>query len=174
MGKASRDKGARWERKVSKALTKWWNEAGLEGAFYRTPASGGLRWQKREDTIGDICTPDSFTHTVEAKRSESLDYKHLIEPPKPNKNNITGWWAQAVQEAVRADRRPWLVIKKNYCKALLFFSMTDIKTKVLSKEVEHFSVVRFRIPLELDNHEEVGVYWWDEFLAVGNPEEFSI
>lgn len=174
MGKASRDKGARWERTVSKALTKWWNEAGLEGAFYRTPASGGLRWQKRDDTIGDICTPDTFTHTVEAKRSESLDYKHLIEPPKPNKNNVTGWWEQAVQEAARADRYPWLVIKKNYCKSLLLFSLDDARTQYYFGDVDHFAAVRFDIPLELPGCEEVGVYWWDEFLEESTPENFIV
>lgn len=169
----ARPKGNRWERSVAKDLCKWWNKCNLAGEFYRTPASGGLAYRReREDVVGDICSPDNFTHTVEAKHNESFDYKHLVEPPKPNKNNVTGWWQQAVSEAARANRLPWLVVKRNYCKPLLLFALDDEKTSFFIEGVEHFVTTKFDIKLDTPNCEDIGIFWWGEFLDISNPEMF--
>jgi hypothetical protein len=171
-GKGSKIKGSSFERKIAKQLTKWWQNGGLQGEFYRTPASGGLRWQNREDTIGDLVCPDGFTHTIEVKHNESLDYKHFFEVGTPNKNNLSGWWQQAVDEGKRANRLVWLIVKRNFCKPLLLFSLNDKKTYQYYSEVTQFVTTRFNVDLALSKHSGIGIYFLEEFLETADPTMF--
>ena len=172
MGKKSKNKGANFERKIAKFLDSWWNKKGLEGNFYKTAASGALKWHQRPDVIGDICTPKNFTQTIECKNREDWEHKQFIEICQPCKSGLYSWWDQACDEASRANKNPWLIIKKNYCKELLIFSVIDnlswnainsIKKKVILTHIPTFVEYGWNkvcvVPLEL-------------FLEVANPKMF--
>lgn len=126
-GKGGKQKGSNFERKIAKQFTEWWQAAGLEGEFYKTPASGGLRWQKRPDVIGDLSVPLGFTHTIECKCREDWEYSGFFDvfESLPDKQNIGGWWWQTLDEAKRADKQPILIIKKAYHEPLCIYDSSD-------------------------------------------------
>jgi hypothetical protein len=107
---SSRDKGARAERSVAKLFQTW---TGYE--FTRTPSSGGLRWQRKNDTVGDlICSDDShsryFTFTIEVKFYKEISFQDLL---LPNKSKIMEFWEQSVEEGIRSKKIPLLLMRYN-------------------------------------------------------------
>ena len=188
MGKKSKIKGGNFERKVAKQLTEWWQAAGLEGEFYKTPASGGLRWQKRDDTIGDICTPEGFACTIECKNSEVWDFKELFtetiakSPPlikegkgkgKPNSPRTIGeFWYQACDEASRADRIPLLVFSKNYQKDLIVFPTLTNWASDYSSQLQAWGITKvFKfVPPRWPIDTRTLIVRFDKFLEIVTPE----
>ena len=170
-GKGGKLKGAGFERKVSKQLTKWWQDGGLEGEFYRTPASGGLHWQKRSDVIGDICTPEGFRNTIECKNREDWNYKQFIEIGKSCKSGLYSWWEQSCREAYEANKRPWLILKKNFCKTLLVFSHIDDYSRIEANQSN--KLVSAYIPtFKYDQWDKVHIILLEGFLEIAEPEVF--
>jgi len=174
VGKGAKAKGSNFERTIAKQLNEWWGEDEL---FTRTPASGGLRWQSREDVIGDISTPENFTHTIECKNREDWKLKEFFSEQIGTKDggNIACWWYQAVDEARRARRLPWLIIKKNYVKPLLIWSNRDIKMFVhYRRQLRDYSVIT-RIKLEdedMREHTEVRICGFEIVLSILDPKHF--
>jgi len=123
-GKGSKAKGSNFERDISKTLTKWWTGLGFKGEFYRTPTSGGLRWKAREDTVGDLCAPEDFAFTIECKCREDWDFKDIFNWTPDGL--IAKWWKQSCDEALRANKMPLLVIKKNYVQPIVFIRANDV------------------------------------------------
>lgn len=188
-GKGGKLKGSGFERKVAKLLTDWWNKGGLEGEFYRTPASGGLRWVNRGDTIGDICTPEGFSCTIECKNTESWKYSELFTktiartPPlikqgknkgKPNSPRTIGeFWFQACEEAKRAGKIPILIFTKNYQKDLLIFSQGSDWYFQYRREFRQWAVDTFFTFEECySEHSKVIIIRLDKFLEMTEPEMF--
>jgi Holliday junction resolvase len=104
----SRSKGSKNERKIAHILKEW---SGYE--FTRTPSSGGLRWQKTNNTAGDIVCTDEFHRfpfCIEGKSYKEINFEHLIYLPK---NNILEFWAQATADAERAKKLPLLFMRYN-------------------------------------------------------------
>lgn len=171
-GRGAKTKGASFERKVAKTITKWWVNGGMKGEFYRTPASGGLRWQERDDTIGDISTPIGFTHTIECKNDESFRHKQFIEIGEYTTSGLYAWWEQACNEAKRANKFPWLIIKKNYCKSLLIFSTKD-SVSVNTTRLVPTKIVWSYLPTKTNyGWNDIGIIPLDIFLEVANSKEF--
>ena len=168
-GKGAKAKGSGFERKVAKMLTEWWQTGNLEGEFYKTPASGGLRWEKRPDTIGDICTPEGFTQTIECKCREDWEYSQFIEKGKLGKDNLYAWLKQACDEAERANKLPWLILKKNYHKPLLICAYVDKPSNFYASSMEYTYTF---FPQARKNWNKISVIDLNHFLEMMQPDMF--
>lgn len=105
----SRKKGSKNEREVAHLLEQW---TGRE--FSRTPGSGGLRWGRRTDVIGDVvCTTEGhiFPFSVETKFYNEINFEHLVSAPLRVK--LLDFWAQATRDAERAKKVPLLLVRYN-------------------------------------------------------------
>jgi hypothetical protein len=113
-----RNKGSGYERKIAKDLGEWWGEE-----FHRTPASGGLHWQKDNRVAGDIVTPpDSvFPFTIECKKREGFDLEQLLK----GTGDIEDWWEQAVGDSERVESKPLLIFSKNRAPDYTMMRMED-------------------------------------------------
>lgn len=155
-GNGAKNKGAGFERKLAQLFTEWWNKE-YEGSFTKTPASGGLRWKNRSDVIGDLCTPSNFTATIEAKNREDWEYSDFfrIVIAQRNKDNIGGWWHQAVDEGERAGRTPILVIKKNFHNPILLIENKYLKNdKACRQTVKSNALTKEFVLISEDNKED--------------------
>lgn len=107
----SKQKGSRNERKLSKLFEDW---TGKE--FARTPGSGGLRWSKTDDTVGDIICSDKvhsryFKFVIEAKSYKEINFEQLILPNKNKK--ILEFWDQVLDDSKRSNKIPILLMRYN-------------------------------------------------------------
>lgn len=113
----SKRKGSKNERAIAKQFSEW---TGLE--FSRTPSSGGLRWKRQDDTVGDIVCTDKkkqyFRFCVEAKFHEDINFNSLIGN---NKSDIIKFWIQSQEEAVRSSKIPLLFMRYNLMKKGVHF-----------------------------------------------------
>lgn len=109
VGKSSRGKGQRGERKAAKALEGWWGSE-----FARTPSSGGFRTKKFRDewnAASDLVTSDeTFPFAVEVKNCEGWHLEQLLTAPKCD---LYDWWDQAVREAP-LGKIPLLMFTRNH------------------------------------------------------------
>jgi hypothetical protein len=114
----SKAKGSEFERRIAKALGKWFKED-----FNRTPASGGLHWKEDNRVAGDIVTPpDSiFPFTVECKKREGWDLDQVLK----GTGEVEKWWMQAVGDSERVKLLPFLVFAKNFSP---YYLMLDFMT----------------------------------------------
>jgi hypothetical protein len=185
-GKGAKAKGSGMERKISKLFTQWWNAVGFEGEFYKTPASGGLRWQKRDDVIGDLVTPEGFLATIECKNCESWDYKELFSETiarkpkliqkgknigKPNSpSGIGEYWWQSCEEGFRASKIPLLIFTKNYHKDLIIVpTNTTVGTLYLSQFSACGVIKQFKFEEYLPCIEHTVILQLNDFLNIVEP-----
>jgi len=104
----SRKKGAKAERKVADLFSEW---AGRK--FHRVPASGGLRWKNRSDTIGDITCGEErhfFPFVIEVKTRKEINFEHLLYL---DNSEILKFWEQAQDESKRAKKPSLLFMRYN-------------------------------------------------------------
>jgi Holliday junction resolvase len=130
----SRAKGAKNERKVCKTFQEW---TGFE--FNRTPASGGLRWKKTDNIVGDlICSEPNiiFPFSVEVKAYEEINFEHLLYLKD---TKIEKFWNQALEDSQRGQKIPLLLMRYNGMPSDLYF---------LGMNFKHF--LRFRKHLKLE------------------------
>jgi hypothetical protein len=113
----SKRKGSKNERAIAKQFAQW---TGLE--FSRTPSSGGLRWSRQDDTVGDIVCTDKkkqyFRFCVEAKFHEDINFNSLIGT---NKSDIIKFWIQSLEEGKRSGKVPLLFMRYNLMKKGVHF-----------------------------------------------------
>lgn len=107
----SKKKGSKNERELCKWFKSW---TGYE--FSRSPSSGGLRWQRKDDTVGDIvCTDERhsrrFGFSVETKFHKEVNFEHIVLGNK--KVKVLEFWDQALEDAKRANKTPLLFIRYN-------------------------------------------------------------
>ena len=122
----SKKKGSKWERDICKFMKSW---TGYE--FSRTPASGGLRWHKKDDIVSDvICTDEKHGHrfpmAIEAKFYHDLRFEHILLGNDSCK--IMEFWAQANRDAERAKKLPMLIMRYNNMPKMEAFVMLDQPT----------------------------------------------
>lgn len=115
----SKKKGNRNERKTAKLFETWTGYP-----FERVPSSGGLRWAKKSDTVGDIiCTDEHhsryFTFSIECKSHAEIDFSELLLPNKGVK--VLEFWEQAAEDAKRANRIPILLMRYNMMPSNYYF-----------------------------------------------------
>lgn len=112
----SRAKGARNERKICKVFEDW---TGYE--FNRTPASGGLRWKKTDNIVGDlICSEPNiiFPFSIEVKAYEEINFEHLLYLKD---SKIEKFWEQAKADSERGRKVPLLLMRYNGLPSDLYF-----------------------------------------------------
>ena len=122
----SKKKGSKWERDVCKFMKKW---TGYE--FSRTPASGGLRWHKKDDIVSDvICTDEKHGHrfpcAIECKFYQDIKFEHVLLGNDSCK--IMEFWNQATRDAERAKKLPLLIMRYNNMPKGEAFLMIDKET----------------------------------------------
>lgn len=175
-GKGGKNKGASFERKIAKLFTKWFQENNLVGEFYRTPASGGLRWQKRDDVIGDLCTPEGFISTIECKCAESWKFRELFQKTVAKKSkhspSILGeYWYQSCSEAERANKLPILVFTKNhYPDYIMFSGMNNNVASLYGSRFASVGVTKyFETPEYLPYMEWAYILKLEDFMNIVDP-----
>ena len=147
----SKNKGANYERKIAKDLSKWWG-----GTFSRVPASGGLHWGSDQRVAGDIVPPPEvdFPFVVECKKREEWVMDHIVlDIGQPRE-----WWAQVVMDGRRVHRTPIMFFSRNHAKdfvmapyseelyTLLKENATDVMVAPVTienirKEIQQFEVI---------------------------------
>lgn len=140
--KNASQRGSNFQRKVAKILTLGAKEDGIATDFHSTPRSGGLRWQKRTDVIGDVtCTRDDFLFTVECKKHEELDYQKLFLIRTANSvDDFISFWEQACDEAIRAKKQPMLVVEKKRGKPVVVLPSL-LYWNLICNDHEHGSIL---------------------------------
>ena len=114
MGKASRDKGASFERKICKVMG---DAYGVE--LRRTPLSGGWA-QHYDDVAGDVvAVKGKFPYCVECKNSEGWKLESLFTDKHAW---FDAWWNQ-VLNACPWDKTPLLVFSKNFTPIFVAISL---------------------------------------------------
>jgi len=117
----SKKKGSRNERNLSKLFHKW---TGFE--FARTPSSGGLRWKKRDDVVGDITCTDQdhlriFPFSIETKFHDEIQFNHLLLGN--TSIEIIKWWKQTTDDAARSGKLPLLMMRYNGMPSDTYFTV---------------------------------------------------
>lgn len=103
----SKQKGNKNELECCKLLEKWTGEK-----FIRTPASGGRRLQNNSSFCGDVVKENEdfdFKFSVETKHYKEIDFAEFIKPT----SFIMKVWKQATADAIRANKLPLVVLRKN-------------------------------------------------------------
>lgn len=139
--KNSRRKGNKAEREVCKWFKQW---TGYD--FARVPSSGGLRWKRVNDTVGDITCTDKthgnkFPFTIESKSYKTLDILPVVIG---NKMKIEEFWEQAKADGIRGNKEPLLFMRYNGMKANTYFVLINEDTgKLIIDLLDH----KFNYPI---------------------------
>lgn len=104
----SRNKGANFERKISKLL-----EDSLGISFVRTPQSGAFSTNTKDTRLsGDLYSPDlDFPFVIECKNYEDYNIEDLING---SKGDVVKWVEQLEKE--KGKKLGLLIFKRNYGK----------------------------------------------------------
>lgn len=133
----SKRKGNKNEREGAKLFKEW---TGFE--FSRVPSSGGLRWQRTTDTVGDILCSDKvhylvFPFSIEMKVRKECDLQKAI---LSNKNNdFIDFWKQAKSDAERGGKIPMLLARYNRMSSKEYY---------LGISLEVFNAIKKEIPIK--------------------------
>lgn len=119
----SKKKGSRNERNLSKLFQSW---TGYE--FARTPSSGGLRWKKSDNVVGDIVCSDQdhsriFPFSVETKFHDDINFSHLLLGN--TRVEIQRFWEQTLSDSVRSEKIPLLLMRYNGMPSDMYFAVTN-------------------------------------------------
>jgi hypothetical protein len=133
-----RGRGQSYERSTSRLLSLWFTHGERDDCYWRTSGSGGRfsRGEASKYASGDIACehPDGMAlieeFSIELKRYDHLDLFDLIEPLKKRKqgqsmpNDIKHFWQQCSEDALKADKYPWLIMKRNHYKDYMIMSLS--------------------------------------------------
>lgn len=154
IGKSARDKGAQFERKITKMLTAW---AGGKAEFSRSPLSGsyGSTTHKTNgDTAGDIVTESAWPFNLELKNHESFTSLDTIFHSHAN---IQSFWVQNLGDAIRTKRVPMLINHRNRSKIYATMPYSALLHKDLRMSGKDYGIFSIR--------------WYDEVLDVHFTQE---
>jgi Holliday junction resolvase len=161
----SKTKGAGYELKVAKNLTKWWGHN-----FTRVPASGGLQWGSDNRVAGDIVAPieADFPFVIECKKREEWTMDHvLLDIGQPKE-----WWSQVVGDARRVRRVPLLIFSRNRAKDFIMLPHTEEMYAMLwakGNDVMRTQVTIKNIRDELQEFDVI-VTTYETFTSIPIPE----
>jgi Holliday junction resolvase len=127
----SRDKGMRGEKQA----IEWWQDwTGMD--YKRSPASGGLRGHVVDYTVGDIiCVKKNyiFPLTIEVKNYKDINFEKLLYNVD---SEVVKFWEQALDDAVRGEKMPMLLMRFNgLAKGLFFVVMAYLDYKILKNYI---------------------------------------
>ena len=136
-----RGRGQSYERSISRLLSLWFTHGERDDCYWRTSGSGGRfsRGEASKYTSGDIACehPDGMSlvevFSIELKRYDDFDLFDLIMPYKKRKkgsaipNDIKLFWKQCADDAQKADKYPWLIMKRNRYKDCMMMSLSFMK-----------------------------------------------
>lgn len=131
----SKKKGSKNERHLAKIFKLW---TGYD--FARTPSSGGLRWQRTLDTVGDIICTDKkhsrrFPFSIETKFHKDIRFDNLLLDFTRTK--IIEFWDQAREDGERGNKIPLLLMRYNNLPRDMYF---------LVLAFEQWQVIKKHIP----------------------------
>lgn len=127
----SRNKGASYERKITKLLAPWW-----DCEFHRVPASGGLRWKQDNRVTGDIVVQEDvkdFPFVVECKKREGWNFEQLIK----GTGEVVSWWEQNLSDVERLgdpSKHPLVIFSKNLSPDYYMICLDNFKSLKLPKK----------------------------------------
>lgn len=146
----SKKKGNRFERDVCKFFKEW---TGYE--FSRTPASGGLRWHKKDDIVSDvICTDEKHSHrftlAIECKSYKEIKFEQMLLGNDSCK--INHFWEQASRDAERAKKLPMLIMRYNNMPKGEAFVMFDkqVANSILKNQELWSNLKKPRLAIQFD------------------------
>lgn len=170
IAKRAKSRGPAFQRDVAKVLSNWWGDKNEE--FYSTPASGALRWQKRDDVIGDLVVPVSFKFNVECKSREDIGINILFEREFSKTDSLHVWWNQILADTRRSGKKPMLVFKKLrqfpiVCIRLSDFEEIDLPNDIVDEVIR--MTVQTSIPC-LNGYERVVLMKLSDFVKYIRPD----
>jgi hypothetical protein len=166
--KRAKNRGGNFQREVAKLFSAWWDNKGE--SFYSTPASGGLRWQKRDDVIGDLVVPPSFEYSVECKSREEIGIGIFFERSFNKTDNIHLWWNQILSDTARSGKKPMLVFKQLRHYPVLCTRLTDFTNRATDSETLIHTTVQTSVPC-LNGIERIVMIKLTDFLNLVSPSE---
>ena len=134
VGKRSRNKGASFERAISKKFSEW-----LECKVRRTPMSGayGSEWHLGGDLMFDIDVP----WDVELKNREGwrLEQIFAAKPCGP----ILDWLNSTWDEAERAEKIPMVIFTRNRVESYVAIPLLHLERDLLVRDACRIPSVMF-------------------------------
>lgn len=120
IGKGSKGKGASFDIKNCRILSKWITGFEQPEIFWRSATSGGRASRKARMGIdvgmhGDIMAIDEKAKWLtdifffECKSYSKIDFSLFLE----GKGNVIDWWKKCVEQSTDAKKWPLLVFKQN-------------------------------------------------------------
>ena len=119
------NKGASFERDISRQLSLWWTHEKRDDVFWRSSMSGGratVRAKKGQKTAyqnGDITATDPISSplienvVIELKRGyKKWGVLDLLDSAKPEKSTLAGFLAQVEEECKNAGVSAFMLICK--------------------------------------------------------------
>jgi len=112
IGKRSKSKGNRYERRVVKLLHEF-----TDINFRRVPASGGFNKTggmvvNEAAFSGDvICDSDKFLYSIEAKNRKSISLPAILK--NPTNTEFIKCWEQCTADACQINLKPMMFFKPN-------------------------------------------------------------
>lgn len=166
VGRKSKSKGSRFERKMAKLFSDWYGEE-----LIRVPASGGMRSLTRSDL--STRNPDFFPFVIECKHREDINFESIIKSPKviidywielKEKANIEYWKYSESNGVFKSPKNPILILTKNYCPNYIILQEYIVIN--LSHSVEKLKKENFiRIHIS-ELNENIVIFVLEEFLEL--------
>jgi hypothetical protein len=125
-----KQKGASFERYISKQLSLWVSDGESDSLFWRSAMSGGratLQFKKgirNKTQAGDLTAIDvrgyNFNEkfTIECKHYKDLKLQSLFFGT-PKDHSILEFWNKLAQDSYGINKEPMLISKQNNCPTLL-------------------------------------------------------
>ncbi len=159
MGKASRDKGARFERSIARDLRQW---LGTDWQVERLP---GYRQRGEVGQAGDLVVsgPFDFPFAIECKHYAGWSLDQLFTPEAAM---LADFWRQAVEQAERVDKLPMLIVKRDRGQAVAFMPLDIVRRIVWRWAHEARIVVRYDQDGEGERVDRVCAVRWLELVNV--------
>ena len=147
-----KQKGGQYERDKSRQLSNWITNNEISDILWRTSGSGSkatTNYEKGNDVslnhFGDIGYSDvKGKPLIEEINIECKKYKdfELLDVLKENKtkSEIEQFWEETCKDAIRSERYPILIMKKNYFPELIM-----LDTELFAAVREKFELTEYII-----------------------------
>lgn len=163
-------KGASFELKVSKMLSKWSGKS-----FYRTPASGAWSSQRlgQSAQVGDIVPPEdiTFPFSIELKHHENVTLDNYMM----STGEVPSFYSQNVGDAVRANKIPMLITHSNYAPNYMSLPLSSKFVKSFQDNNKPYIITTVKFQDYVsgeDVYMDVSIVILEDFLELYSIEDF--